>query len=343
MSFSTQSLVFQLLDRLAPAADVHRLLTVLEIHPEIMNEVGERCSRAVISQVLNILLLLDLLDRVPTANSYLNDLADSQEKLVFDHGALRTVDLPHMGDLPRGEESITRILIPMGYMHAETYPLEKLKMTGRVYRHRDYPESIPQFFVSELHVSEFSAEFQSVAARVTADSIDPLEPEIAGCLTRLAEDGWLPFGESHRVLRAAASCFARHHPAPSLGDYETLLSESAEMAWIATEGNAFNHATNRVVDLDAVVEAQRMKGRNMKDAIEVSSTGRIRQTAYKADRVRRIFRDPSQGAVLRDVPGSFFEFIERRVVPGTNALDLGFDSSNAQGIFKMTSGASTAR
>ena len=36
------------------------------------------------------------------------------------------------------------------------------------------------------------------------------------------------------------------------------------------------------------------------------------------------------------VPGSFVEFIQRKVDPDTGRLDLNFDSSNAQGIFKMT-------
>ena len=46
------------------------------------------------------------------------------------------------------------------------------------------------------------------------------------------------------------AAFGRHHPAPRLADYETLLAQSAEAAWIATEGNAFNHATDRVPDVD---------------------------------------------------------------------------------------------
>lgn len=47
-------------------------------------------------------------------------------------------------------------------------------------------------------------------------------------------------------------CFARQHQLPTLADYHTLLGESAEMAWIATEGNTFNHITERVYDIDLV-------------------------------------------------------------------------------------------
>lgn len=337
MPLATNSLILRVLDSLFPSAAIYKLLSVLEVHPDILNEAGETCSRAVISQVLNVALLLDLLGRVPSADGYVNDLVDSRKKLVFDHGALRTVDLARMGNLPCGEESITRVLKPMGYVLAGTYPLSKLKMTGRAYKHQDYPESLPQFFVSELHVCQFSKKFQEVAERVTSRSRDPLESETLNDLALLSGEGSLPFEKSVRVLRAIIRCFSRHHPIPALRDYETLLAESPEMAWIATEGNAFNHATDRVVSLDAVVKEQIAKGRNMKESIEVSSSGRVRQTAYKADRVRRVFSDDSLVAVQRDVPGSFFEFIERSAVPDSNALDLSFDSGNAQGIFKMTS------
>jgi hypothetical protein len=47
------------------------------------------------------------------------------------------------------------------------------------------------------------------------------------------------------------------------------------------------------------------------------------------------------GSVIQhQVPGSFYEFIQRDFVSdaatGNLRLDLAFDSSNAQGIFKMT-------
>ena len=108
------------------------------------------------------------------------------------------------------------------------------------------------------------------------------------------------------------------------------------MAWIATEGNAFNHATDRVSSLADVVSRQRALGRRVKDRIEVSASGRVRQTALRADPVVRDFLIASGDRVWREVPGSFFEFIERAHLPGENRLDLAFDTNNAQGIFKMT-------
>ena len=114
-----------------------------------------------------------------------------------------------------------------------------------------------------------------------------------------------------------------------------MLRESKEMAWIATEGNAFNHATDRVADVDAVAAEQRRLGRPMKEAVEVSASGRVRQTAFRAALVERLFVGGDGALTTETVPGSFHEFITRgEESPGV--LDLRFDSSNATGIFKMT-------
>jgi hypothetical protein len=77
----------------------------------------------------------------------------------------------------------------------------------------------------------------------------------------------------------------------------------------------------------------------VKDCIETSATGSVRQTAFKADPVRRSFRNEDGSETEMTVPGSFYEFISRDEVVGSDGrrrLDLRFDSSNAQGIFKMT-------
>ena len=133
-------------------------------------------------------------------------------------------------------------------------------------------------------------------------------------------------------------CFERLHLAPLVEDYELLRSESPEMAWIATEGTAFNHATDRVTAIEQVAASECVAGRPMKQTIEVSGSGRVRQTAHRATEVRRMLRTAEGAVVVRTVPGSFFEFIERAELPG-GGLDLGFDAANAQGIFTMTTGA----
>jgi hypothetical protein len=170
--------------------------------------------------------------------------------------------------------------------------------------------------------------------------VDPLTGKALALLNDLAGRGWVPLEEAARLVPMLASCFGRHHPDPRLDDYHTLLRHSAEMAWIATEGNAFNHATDRVLDVEALAEELRHDGTlghhwSLKDTVERSRSGRVRQTALRADPVPRRFRDANGASITREVAGSFFEFITRNLGPG-GKLDLTFDAGNAQGIFRMT-------
>jgi hypothetical protein len=316
------------------AAATH-LMSQLSLDRRLARPITDRVSRAELAQALNMILFHDLLARVPEGKAYVNDVVQAGGTIALDHGALRTVAWPS-GALPPGEAAIARVLRPLGFRVAETYPLPRLHMTGRAWRHRDVPESIAQFFVSELHPERFSAAFQSVVTQVLADSRDPLGPRELAHLETLSRDGELGWAEALALMPKVVACFGRQHGRFAQTQYEALLRESAEMAWIATEGNAFNHATDRVDDLRAVSEAQRRAGRSIKETIETSQSGRVAQTAYRAAQVEREFIDERGDVVRCQVPGSFFEFIQRGRLP-TGELDLAFDAANATAIFKMTS------
>ncbi|MBP0598906.1 DUF1338 domain-containing protein [Herbaspirillum sp. LeCh32-8] len=302
-------------------------------------------SRLELAQALNMLLFEKLLQDVPYADAYVADAMTAGKRMHFDHGALRTVLANHTGLLPAGEAAITRILRPLGYVQNGLYPLERLRMTGRAYAHADAPEDIAQFFVSELHADRFSPEFQHVVDQVIGTSVDPLGADAKALLAQLEAQRELPLAAAGELLPVLLSAFDRQHDLPTIAQYERLREESAEMAWIATEGNVFNHATDRVPDVEALAERQRALGRPMKDKVEVSRNGRVRQTAYRACTVLRPMRDEHGVVIEKTVPGSFYEFISRdRYVDeqGVERLDLSFDSGNAQGIFKMTANSTGA-
>jgi len=321
------------------------LLRALHVPACTLVPAGEQISRLELAQALNMLLFEKLLREVPDADAYVSDAMAAGERMHFDHGALRTVLADNTGLLPAGVEVIVRILRPLGYIQNGLYPLERLRMTGHTYGHADAPEEIAQFFVSELHADQFSPEFQAAVARVVGTSLDPLDADAKALLAQLETHGRLPMAAAQGLLPVLLSCFERQHELPTLADYELLRGESAEMAWIATEGNVFNHATDRVPDVEAVAQQQRALGRPMKDKIEVSRNGRVRQSAYRACTVVRPMRDEQGVVVQKSVPGSFYEFISRdRFIDehGVERLDLSFDSGNAQGIFKMTAGGEQA-
>jgi 2-oxoadipate dioxygenase/decarboxylase-like protein len=333
----------RLLDSVVDPATLERSLKVLHLPRVLAGSEEGVASRSLIALALNVALFGDLLERVPTGCAYVNDCLAQGREVVFDHGALRTVALAGMGSLPAGEAAITRVLLPLGYRMNDVYPLDRLGMTGRAYTHIDHPEVLPQFFVSELHPERFSPAFIEAVRRVTVSSVDPLTEEDLQTLQVLQKQEWLNTVSASELIGSLLGCFGRQHSNPSWADYQILLAESAEMAWISTEGNAFNHATDRVASIDALVDEQRKTGRALKPTIESSKSGRVRQTAFRADMVMREFLRDDGSVMQHQVPGSFYEFIQRDFVSdpatGSRRLDLAFDSSNAQGIFKMTSAA----
>jgi hypothetical protein len=312
--------------------------------PSLLEDFEEgTVTRAELAQAMNMALFHDLLQRSENGRVYTKDAIESGGSVFFDHGAIRTVRWAQNGALPPGEAAFTRILRPLGFKLNGRYPLDKLKMTGRAYAHEDAPDDIAQFFVSELHPERFSTEFQQAVTNVVGSSKDPLTPLAVSQLSELERDGSLPIEAALELMPVIVGAFSRQHELPSETDYEALLLESAEMAWISTEGNAFNHATDRVEDVFALADDEKAKGRPMKPEVERSRSGRVFQTAYRADTVQRQFKAVDGTLVTREVPGSFYEFITRkRTFDQTSRrwqTDLRFDAGNATGIFKMTANA----
>jgi len=292
--------------------------------------------RAWLAEALGLCLFHSLVRAVPDGRRYVEEQTAAGRKVVFDHGAFRTVDWHETGELPRGRQAFTRILEPLGFSDVRTYALTKLHVTGWAFRQMDLPEDIAQFFVAEFHPGRLSETFQATVSRVLASSRDPLDSTHLSILRRLRSTRHCSLEEATQLLPVLCRAFARQHGVVSEADYRQLLSESESMAWIATEGNSFNHLTDRVDDLQTVVEEQIRLERPIKDSIEVSTSGRVMQTAYRSCTVIRDLLDDQGKLQPHAVPGSFVEFITRKVDPDTGTLDLNFDSNNAQGIIRMT-------
>lgn len=335
------ALLRQLVASALDAAAAQRAVDALHIAPGLCAAGPGRVSRATFSMALAAVLSEDLLARVPSGAAYVARCAAAGRRILFDHGALRTIRLPEgpTGRLPAGHLAFARILEPLGYAVAGTYPLPRLKMTGRAYAHADLPADIPQYFVSELHVEQFDGVFQATAEQVFGTSCDPLGLAEQALLSAMSESGEASIELAIAALPGIAAAFGRQHGPVALVDYELLLAHSAEAGWIATEGNAFNHVTDRVADVEALAAALRHEGFAIKDRVEVAREGRVRQTALKADPVERRFMAADGAELVRMVPGSFYEFITREIDPATGRIDLSFDSANATGIFAMTRAA----
>lgn len=258
-----------------PAADwLERHVEVPEgLHTFAWSE--KALHRVWLAEALNLCLLHKLVEAVPAGRQYVDEQVEQGRKIVFDHGAIRTVDWTENGELPRGRQAFVRLLEPLGFTDVRTYPLTRLNMTGWAYRQQDLPEDIAQFFVSELHPGRFSETFQSAVTRVVGSSRDPLQARHLSILKSLRLTRHCSQQDATELLPALYQAFDRQHSVVHQSDYQQLLNESAEMAWIATEGNSFNHLTDRVVDLESVVAEQNRLERPMKATIEVSTSGRV--------------------------------------------------------------------
>jgi hypothetical protein len=254
------------------------LVDGLVVHPSLLEPADGDVSRAVIAQALAIVLLDDLLQRVPSAAAYVEGRWAGGERLVLAHGAVRTVTGVACGELAPGRESVARVLRPLGYTPADA--------GGSVWRHLDQPAELPGYLVDEIPADAFSEPFTAAAARVVRSSRDPLTGLAQVHLDRLAAAGHLAPKAAESLLGELVACFARHHGTPALANYEILLAESEEMAWIATEGTTWHHA--------AVVVDDPVASRPEPATVECS------------------FKVGERATVTRLVPGSYLELIPSR-------------------------------
>jgi hypothetical protein len=321
------------------------LLDTLKIDRAFLLESLGAVSRGVFAMALNTMLFHELLTHAPTAAAYVTDRRRQRERITFDHAALRTVRFGGrtLGASPPGVEACNRMLQPLGYDEATVEPQGDLSLTLHGFTHREFPETLPQFLVSELHVDRFSKEFQGAAARVFGSSRDPLTALGQSALAEFAEQGRCEMKLAVPALREIVAAFGRQHDTPALADYRILAAESAECAWIASDGRRLKHVADRVADVAMTACAQRSLGRPVKASIERSAAGTVRQTAFKPDSVRRKFRSADGSEVELTVPGAFWQLISRDLVTGPDGkqrldlrLELPIDQGAPNAVLKRT-------
>ena len=125
MQISHESVLWALLDQVVGTVRTVRLFETLEAHDALLRPrpavMRDGVSRVELAQALNMLLFEGVTRRVPMAAAYVGDAVRAGRKLVFDHGALRTV-AAKCGQLPSGCESFRRILEPQAGGFSTLWP-----------------------------------------------------------------------------------------------------------------------------------------------------------------------------------------------------------------------------
>jgi hypothetical protein len=260
----------------------------------------------------------------------------SQQEIVNDHIAFRTLGLPRLG-----MQSFEKIFLHHGYTKRDYYYFEGKKLNA--YWYAPPSEAYPRIFMSELVVNQLSPEAQQIIHQytdsITADPVDALDL-----------DNGQEIGEFfHQAL----------WPLPTKNDYETLLAESEYAAWVIYNRYYLNHYTisvhalekgnNTLAQFDDFVESLGIKLNTSGGKIKISEDKLLLQSSTVAEMQEATFA----GGDTMSIAGSYVEFAERLVLPefanlpaneinGTHRRD-GFETNNADKIFESTYTGQTKR
>ncbi|MFZ4263158.1 DUF1338 domain-containing protein [Sphingobacterium sp. HJSM2_6] len=256
-------------------------------------------------------------------------VVNSQEEIVNDHIAFRTLGVPNLGI-----KSFEKIFLSFGYQKKDYFYFEGKKLDA--YWYAPPSPEYPRIFVSELRVAELSDEAQQIIYKyvepISSDPVDSLDlsngPEVANFLQRPLWD------------------------LPSSSEYEKLLAESEYAAWVIYNRYYLNHYTisihelkdgyNTLEEFNLFLESIGIKLNTSGGKIKTSADGYLRQSSTVSALYDATFADER---VLK-IAGSYVEFAERSVLPpfqNLNKEDIrshhrrdGFETNNADKIFEST-------
>jgi len=231
------------------------------------------------------------------------------EKIVNDHVAFRTFDIPKVG-LP----VLAAPFMALGYRDAgEAYDFKDKKLKARYFKHPD-PDK-PKIFISELKVGECSASLQKTV-RGLVDQVPP---------GREGDGRFLVSGVPWKRL--------------SWKEYQELLKESEYAAWMAAFGFRVNHFTvffnglKTFPDLAALNVFIKGLGYALNaSGGEIKGNPRVflEQSSTMAYPVPTDFADRKE-----TIPGCYYEFA-RRYPAKDGRLFQGFLPESADKIFEST-------
>ncbi|WEK33693.1 MAG: DUF1338 domain-containing protein [Candidatus Pseudobacter hemicellulosilyticus] len=286
-------------------------------------------ANTTLDQFLNS-LFQRYMDNVPDVqkitNAMINNgIVQSQQDIINDHIAFRTLGVPHLGIA-----SLEKIFLHHGYSKKDYYYFEGKKLDAWWYA-PPAPE-YPRIFVSELRVKDLSPEVQAIIHRYT----DPVQADPVDALD--LNDG-AAIGEFlHRQLWQT----------PTQKDYADLLGESEYAAWVIYNRYYLNHYTISVHNLkegyntldhfNGFLESIGIQLNSSGGKIKVSADGLLLQSSTVAPMNEVTFAD----GVTMAIAGSYVEFAERKLlsqdagVAGGQERRDGFEANNADKIFEST-------
>lgn len=256
-------------------------------------------------------------------------IVGSQQEILNDHIAFRTLGLPNLGIA-----SFEKIFLHHGFKKRDFYSFEEKKLNAWWYA--PPADNYPRIFISELRVNELSPDAVAIIKKytesITEDPVDQIDLNDGQAITEYL----------HRPLWSM----------PELDEYTRLMEESEYAAWVILNRYYLNHYTisvhnlgsgyNSLPNFNAFVESLGIKLNDAGGKIKTSADGLLCQSSTVAEWNEVEF----PGGKKLSVAGSYVEFAERKVLPEFSHLPSssigpqhrreGFEAGNADKIFEST-------
>ncbi|WP_159637111.1 DUF1338 domain-containing protein [Sphingobacterium composti Ten et al. 2007 non Yoo et al. 2007] len=256
-------------------------------------------------------------------------VVESQDDIVNDHIAFRTLGVPNLGIA-----SFEKIFLTYGYVKRDYYYFEGKKLDA--YWFSPPAEGYPRIFVSELRVRELSQEAQDIIYKytspITSDPVDELD------LTNGQE--------------AAAFLQKPLWELPTSEEYQTLLNESEYAAWVIYNRYYLNHYTISIHELkDGYNTLEEFNGFLLSIGVKLNNSGGVIKTSddkllRQSSTVSALYEATFSDGKSLEIAGSYVEFAERSILPEYKDLPKdeiksrhrrdGFETNNADKIFEST-------
>jgi hypothetical protein len=263
-------------------------------------------------------------------------LIRSAAEIENDHIAFRSLGVPHLG-----MASLEKIFLHLGYVRRDPYFFPAKKLNAFWYAPPD--PRLPRIFLSELRVHDLPETSRRIVEKYTrgieSDPVDGLDLDDSAAIDRFLHSG--------------------NWAVPSLEDYRQLAADSEYASWAIYNRYYLNHFTisvhnlpagyNTVADFNRFLEKHGFVLNDSGSKIKTSPDGGLLQSSTVARMVDAEFADGQRA----EIPGSYVEFAERRVLPAFAHLPAdairrehrreGFEAGNADKIFESTFTSQTGR
>jgi len=298
----------------------------------------------ILNQLLNR-LWAQYKKRVVYAAQYEKMVEEHGGKALNDHIAFRTFNT-EVGSQPAGVAALARIFEPLGYQRKDCYVFTDKKLTAWHWQHKTNPNN-PKIFISQLEVSQLSAEAQSIIAKAVSSAPDLVSPDDLRLLVELGNGKNIHEKDAEGLVNHLVKFFSRPWSPPLRMRVEEINKESQYAAWTLLHGNSVNHFTAYIneqnvgewPDIEATVTALRKAGVPMKDAFEGEKGSKLRQSSTKAvmEDCEVVDEDGKPGTLSWSY--AYYELAERGNIKGPDGIPTRFQAflgEQATNLFEMT-------